>query len=90
MDTKLSPRRLLAHIALFAGLIALTFYILLRGQNLSELLAVLRGVRARWLILAAGCMCVFLLCEAANLRRCGSLAVRRGCTERCRRQCAMH
>ena len=70
MDTKLSPRRLLAHIALFAGLIALTFYILLRGQNLSELLAVLRGVRARWLILAAGCMCVFLLCEAANLRRC--------------------
>ncbi|WP_394273855.1 YbhN family protein [Butyricicoccus sp.] len=70
MDTKLSPRRLLAHIALFVGLIALTFYILLRGQNLSELLAVLRGVRARWLILAAGCMCVFLLCEAANLRRC--------------------
>ena len=70
MNTKRSPKRLLAHIALFIGLIALTFFILLRGQNLSELLAVLRGVRVRWLALAAGCMCVFLLCEAVNLRGC--------------------
>ena len=33
MNTKRSPKRLLAHIALFIGLIALTFFILLRGQD---------------------------------------------------------
>lgn len=70
MHTKFSPMRLLAHIAVFIGLIALTFYILLRGQNLSELLGVLRSVRVHWLLLGAACMCVFLLCEAINLRRC--------------------
>ena len=70
MEHNFSLKRLLAQLALFVGLIALTFFLLLREQNLPELLAALRGVRLRWLALAAGCMCVFLLCEALNLRRC--------------------
>ncbi|MDO5784057.1 MAG: lysylphosphatidylglycerol synthase transmembrane domain-containing protein [Eubacteriales bacterium] len=62
--------RILLNAALFVGLIALTFFVLLRGQNLSELAAVLRDVKVRYLLLAAGCMCIFLLCEAINLHRC--------------------
>lgn len=62
--------RILLHTVLFLGLIGLTFYILLRGQSLSALAAALRDVKVRYLLLAAGCMCVFLLCEAINLHRC--------------------
>ncbi len=66
----LSPRQLVFHAAVFAALVALTLYLLLRGQDLSELFSVLRGARAVFLLPAIGCMCIFLLCEACNLRRC--------------------
>lgn len=70
MKRNVSPIRIFLHAALFVGLIALTFFILLRGQNLSALAAALHDVKIRYLLLAAGCMCVFLLCEALNLHRC--------------------
>lgn len=62
--------RIFANAVIFASLTALTFFILLRDQNLVELAAVLHGVKVRYLLLAACCMCVFLLCEAVNIRRC--------------------
>ena len=70
MKHNLPLKRIVLHAALFVGLIVLTFAVLLRGQNIPALLAVLRDVKLRYLLLAAGCMCLFLLCEAANLHRC--------------------
>lgn len=84
MKHNMSPTRILLNAALFIGLIALTFFILLRGQNLSELAAVLRDAKVRYLLLATGCMCIFLLCEAINLHRCLRLF---GC--RCSLLCAV-
>lgn len=62
--------RIAGNLIAFLGLIALTFYILLRGQDLPQLAAVLLTVKIRYLLLAAGCMCIFLLCEAVNIRKC--------------------
>ncbi|MCD8357573.1 MAG: flippase-like domain-containing protein [Clostridia bacterium] len=70
MKSNIFSVRVLINAALFVGLIALTFFILLHGQNVSDLTAVLCSVRVRYLLLAAGCMCIFLLCEAINIRRC--------------------
>lgn len=62
--------RITGNLIVFVGLIALTFYILLRGQDLPQLAAVLLTAKIRYLLLASGCMCLFLLCEAVNLRKC--------------------
>lgn len=61
--------RLLRSGALFCALIGLTFYLLLRDQDLSQLAAVLRTARIPYLLVAAVCMCVFVLGEAHNIRR---------------------
>ena len=73
--------RIAGNLIAFLGLIALTFYILLRGQDLPQLAAVLLTVKIRYLLLAAGCMCIFLLCEAVNIRKCLHLL---GCRCSCR------
>lgn len=70
MKSNIFSARVLINAALFVSLIALTFFILLRGQNISDLTTVLHSVKVRYLLLAAGCMCIFLSCEAINIRRC--------------------
>ena len=62
--------RIAGNLIVFVGLIALTFFILLRGQDLPQLAAVLLTVKIRYLLLASGCMCGFLLGEATNIRKC--------------------
>lgn len=69
MENKTSLLRVVRSAVLFFGLIALTFYFLLRDQDLPQLLSVMRTAKISYLLLAVGCMCIFLLCEAMNLSR---------------------
>lgn len=50
--------------ALLIALIAVTMYLLLRGQSLSQLAQILRGLNKGWLLAGLGLMFVFVGCEA--------------------------
>lgn len=69
MMNKTTALRILRNGTLFIGLIVVTFYFLLKDQDLPQLAAVLRTVKIRYLLIGAGCMCIFLLCEAINISR---------------------
>ena len=45
MKTKLTRKQLLGNLLLFFGLIAITFFLLLRGQNPLELWQAIRSAR---------------------------------------------
>ena len=70
MKTKLTRKQLLGNLLLFFGLIAITFYFLLRGQNPRELWHAIRSARVSMIGIAIGCMCVFVLSEGAVTWQC--------------------
>lgn len=53
----------------FIGLIALTFYILFRNQNLGELFQTLRRVNLTWVLVGVGCMFLYMCLDALNIKR---------------------
>ncbi len=55
---------------LFLLLLALTIYMVLKDNSLSQLSAAVRGADIRFLLLSAGAMGIFLLCEGINITRC--------------------
>ena len=70
MKTKLTRKQLLGNLLLFFGLIAITFFLLLRGQNPRELWQAIRSARVSMIGIAIGCMCVFVLSEGAVTWQC--------------------
>lgn len=70
MKTKLTRKQLLGNLLLFFGLIAITFSLLLRGQNPRELWQAIRSARVSMIGIAIGCMCVFVLSEGAVTWQC--------------------
>ena len=70
MKTKLTRKQLLGNLLLFFGLIAVTFFLLLRGQNPRELWQAIRSARVSMIGIAIGCMCVFVLSEGAVTWQC--------------------
>lgn len=70
MERKLTGKQIAGNLLLFVGLIAITFYFLLRGQNSRELWQAVRGARVSFIAIAIGCMCVFLLCEGIATWQC--------------------
>ncbi len=69
MDNKPSVREYIKKGALLLALVAAAFYFLLRGQNLKEVFAAMAGADYRFIACGVLCMCVYLACEALNLRR---------------------
>ena len=70
MKTKLTRKQLLGNLLLFFGLIAVTFFLLLHGQNPRELWQAIRSARVSMIGIAIGCMCVFVLSEGAVTWQC--------------------
>ena len=62
-------KKLLRNLIIFIVLIVLTFYIILKDQNTSEILNVLSSVKKEFIIIAIICMCLFMICEAINIGR---------------------
>ena len=62
-------KKLLRNLIIFIVLIVLTFYIILKDQNISEILNVLSSVKKEFIIIAIICMCLFMICEAINIGR---------------------
>lgn len=58
----------LKSMLLFASLLAATLYMLLRGGGLHDLLAALRFVKLRFLLLGAPCVFLYISAEALNTR----------------------
>lgn len=54
---------------IFILLIVLTFYILLKDQNMSEVIRLLLNVKKEYILIGILCMCAFMVCEALNIGR---------------------
>lgn len=54
---------------MFVGLIALTFYIVFKDNNIKDIIAAIAGVRVGYLLLAVGFMFLFIMAEGVNIRR---------------------
>lgn len=57
------------NFVIFAFLIFLTFYILYKDQNPLEIIEILKSVKLQYVLIAVGCMFLYLLLEAVNLGR---------------------
>lgn len=62
-------KRMIRNLIIFILLIILTFYIILKDQNITEIFSVLGNVKKQYIIIAALCMCVYITCEAINIGR---------------------
>ena len=67
--TRLSWKKGIFCVFLFAGLLALTAFLFLKDQDLGQLLRVLRQAHVPWLIVGGSCMVFFFCCEALNIQR---------------------
>lgn len=57
------------NFVIFILLIIITFYILLKDKNLSEIFGLLLKVKKEYIVIAIICMVIFSLCEAINIGR---------------------
>lgn len=57
------------NFVIFILLIIITFYILLKDKNLSEIFGLLLNVKKEYIVIAIICMVIFSLCEAINIGR---------------------
>lgn len=59
----------LKNLVFFLVLIILTFYIILKDQDITQIYNVLINVKKQYIVIAIACMCFYILCEAFNIRR---------------------
>ena len=62
-------KKLIRNLIIFTLLIILTFYLILREQNIDEIFTLLGTVKIQYVIIAVICMCIYVLCEAINIGR---------------------
>ncbi len=62
-------KRMIRNLIAFILLIILTFYILLKGQDIKDIFKILQGVKIQYIVIAILCMCIYILCDATNTRR---------------------
>ncbi len=62
-------KKLLRNLILFFALIALTFYIILKDQDVYEIFNILANVNKKFVLIAILCMCFYITCEAINIGR---------------------
>lgn len=55
---------------LFALLLGLTFYIILKDNSLSQIMDAVSEIQLSYILLGVAAMAIFLTCEAFNIRRC--------------------
>lgn len=62
-------KKMLRNFIIFILLIILTFGIILKEQNISEIFNILASVKKEFIIIAILCMCIYISCEAINIGR---------------------
>lgn len=68
MDKK-KTMKYLRNLILFIFLICLTFYVLLRDQNMGELFEIIKSVKFPYILLGIVCMAIYFTCESFNLKK---------------------
>lgn len=68
MKTK-KKSNFIKNFVIFALLIFLTFYILFKDQNVLDIFGILKSVKLPFVMMAIGCMFLYLVLEAVNLGR---------------------
>lgn len=64
-----TAKKFLRNFIIFIVLIALTFFIILREQSISDIFSILRNVKVEFIIIAFLCMCLYIICDAINIGR---------------------
>lgn len=62
-------KRMIRNFVIFIVLIILTFYIILKEQNITEIFNILTNVKKQYILIAVLCMCIYIVCEAINIGR---------------------
>ncbi len=62
-------KRMIRNLIIFILLIILTFYIILKDQDITQIFNVLRDVKKQYILIAMICMCIYIICEAINIGR---------------------
>lgn len=69
MERKNKIIKTLKNMILFIFLIVLTFSIIFKDQDITQILEVVKSVKKEYLLIAVLCMCVYLSCEAIDIGR---------------------
>ncbi len=59
----------IGNLIIFLIIIIITFYIILKDQNITEIFGILGNVKKCFILLAILCMCFYIVCEAINIGR---------------------
>lgn len=62
-------KKFFRNFVIFALLIVLTFYILLKDQNTTEILNIVVSAKMEFIFIGIGCMMLYIICEAINIGR---------------------
>lgn len=62
-------KNLIRNLMLFIALIILTFYILLKDQNILDIFKIISSVKIQYIIIAIVCMILYLILEGINIGR---------------------
>lgn len=62
-------KKMIRNFIIFILLIILTFYIILKDQNISEIFDIVVSVKKEFIVVAILCMCFYITCEAINIGR---------------------
>lgn len=69
MEKNNKIRKIITNLIIFILLIILTFYLVLKDQDFSQMDSILKGVKKEFILLAVLVMCIYVSCEAINIRR---------------------
>lgn len=62
-------KNMLKNLVIFILLIGLTFYMILKDQNIFDIYNVLKNVQLKYVVIAIICMCLYLILEGVNIGR---------------------
>ena len=62
-------KKFFRNFVIFALLIVLTFYILLKDQNTTEIFNIVVSAKIEFIFIAIACMMLYIICEAINIGR---------------------
>lgn len=62
-------KKYIRNLILFILIILLTFYIILKDQDISKIIETLSSIDLKYILIAIICMCIYMICEAINIGR---------------------
>ena len=69
MEKNKKIKKIITNLIIFILLIILTFYLVLKDQDFSQMASVFMSVKKEFILLAILVMCIYVSCEAINIRR---------------------